>query len=113
MENITIEPSGNSGDLTDKKPYELKGKYATGNGVSLYVTLSNAQWERFQRIMTMRHAKSKSAVARLLINLGIEAYEANPKFQKQLLTEQNKEKAAEEKRQKERKQEVFGKLRGV
>lgn len=98
---------------TEKQPYELKGKYATGNGVKLTITLSNPQWERFQRIMTMRHAKSKSAVARLLINLGIEAYEANPKFQRQLLTEQNKEKAAEEQRQKERKQEVFGKLRGV
>lgn len=107
------EPTGNSGDLPDKQPYELKGKYATGNGVRLDVTLSNPQYERFQRIMTMRHAKSKSAVLRLLINLGIEAYEANPKFQKQLLTEQNKEKAAEEQRHKERKQEVFGKLRGV
>lgn len=113
MEQPTSELSGNSGDLPDKQPYELKGKYATGNGVKLTITLSNPQWERFQRIMTMRHAKSKSAVARLLINLGIEAYEANPKFQKQLLTEQNKEKAAEEQRQKERKQEVFGKLRGV
>ena len=110
MENITNELSGNSGDLPDKQPYELKGKYATGNGIRVDTHLSQAQYERFQRIMTMRHAKSKSAVARLLINLGIEAYEANPKFQKQLLTEQNKEKAAEEQRQKERKQEVFGKL---
>ena len=113
MEQPTNELSGNSGDLPEKKPYKLKGKYATGNGVRLDVTLSNPQYERFQRIMTMRHAKSKSAVARLLINLGIEAYEANPKFQKQLMTEQNKEKALEEQRQKERKQEVFGRLRGV
>ena len=113
MEHDQNERSGNSGNLPDKKPYELKGKYATGNGVSLYVTLSNAQWERFRRIMTMRLAKSKSAVARLLINLGIEAYEANPKFQKQLLNEQNKAQAEEEQRQKERKQNVFGKLRGV
>ena len=113
MEHPTIEPSGNSGELTDKKPYELKGKYATGNGVRIDVTLSNPQYERFQRIMTMRKAKSKSAVLRLLVNLGIEAYEANPKFQKQLLNEQNKEQALEEQRQKERKQDVFGKLRGV
>lgn len=111
--NEKIELSGNSGDLPEKQPYELKGKYATGNGVRINVTLSNPQYERFQRIMTMRHAKSKSAVARLLINLGIEAYESNPKFQKQLLTEQNKEQAAEEQRQKERKQEVFGKLRSI
>ena len=51
--------------------------------------------------MTMRCAKSKRAIVRLLINLGIEAYEANPKFQKQLLTERNKEKALEAQRQKE------------
>ena len=63
---------------TTKQPYELKGKYATGNGIRVDTHLSQAQYERFQRIMTMRHAKSKSAVARLLINLGIEAYEANP-----------------------------------
>ena len=113
MEQPTIEPSGNSGELTDKKPYELKGKYATGNGVRLDVTLSNPQYERFQRIMTMRHAKSKSAVLRLLINLGIEAYEANPKFQRQLEAEENKEQKAEEQRREARKKDVFGKLRGI
>ena len=98
---------------TEKQPYELKGKYATGNGVKLTITLSNPQYERFQRIMTMRHAKSKSAVARLLINLGIEAYEANPKFQRQLEAEENKEQKAEEKRNEARKKDVFGKLRGI
>lgn len=98
---------------TDKKPYELKGKYATGNGVRIDVTLSNPQYERFQRIMTMRKAKSKSAVLRLLVNLGIEAYEANPKFQRQLEAEENKEQKAEEQRREARKKDVFGKLRGI
>ena len=113
MEQPHNEPSGTSGELPDKQPYKLKGKYATGNGIRVETHLSQPQYERVQRIMTMRHAKSKSAVIRLLVNLGIEAYEANPKFQKQLLNEQNKEKAQEEQRQKERKREVFGKLRGV
>ena len=113
MEQTTIEPSGNSGELTDKKPYELKGKYATGNGVRCDVTLSNPQYERVQRIMTMRKAKSKSAVLRLLINLGIEAYEANPKFQRQLEAEATREQKEEEKRNEARKKDVFGKLRGI
>ena len=113
MEQSQNEPSGNSGYLTEKQPYELKGKYATGNGVRLDVTLSNPQYERFQRIMAMRHAKSKSAVLRLLINLGIEAYEANPKFQRQLEAEENKEQKAEEQRREARKKDVFGKLRGI
>ena len=107
------EPSGNSGDLTDKQPYELKGKYATGNGVRVETHLSQPQYERVQRIMTMRHAKSKSAVIRLLVNLGIEAYEANPKFQRQLEAEVNKEQKAEEQRREARKKDVFGKLRGI
>jgi len=98
---------------TDKKPYELKGKYATGNGIRVDTHLSQAQYERFQRIMTMRKAKSKSAVLRLLINLGIEAYEANPKFQRQLEAEENKEQKAEEQRREARKKDVFGKLRGI
>jgi len=113
MDQSQIEPSGNSGELTDKKPYELKGKYATGNGVRINVTLSNPQYERFQRIMTMRKAKSKSAVLRLLVNLGIEAYEANQKFKNQLEAEENKEQKAEEKRNEARKKDVFGKLRGI
>ena len=109
MEQPTLEPP----QTAENKPYELKGKYATGNGIRLDVTLSNPQYERFQRIMTMRHAKSKSAVLRLLINLGIEAYEANPKFQRQLEAEENKEQKAEEQRREARKKDVFGKLRGV
>jgi hypothetical protein len=103
---ITEEPT------TDKKPFVLR-EGTSGNGITITFRISPAQLERLMRIYAMRGRKSRSAVIRLLLNLGIEAYEANPKFQKQLAQLSDKEQKAEAKRNNELRSEILGRLKGV